>query len=65
MTKPALLQNYDTPEELCASLGICMKTLERWRLDKKAPPVTYVGRRPFYYRPSTTAWLRSQEQAAA
>lgn len=65
MSKPELLADYDTPEELAASLGVCTKTLDRWRLDKKGPPITRIGRRPYYHRDSVKAWLRSQEQRAA
>jgi hypothetical protein len=65
MSKPDLLSDYDTPDELAASLGICTKTLDRWRLDKKGPPITYVGRKPYYHRDSAKTWLRSQEKSHA
>jgi hypothetical protein len=65
MSKPDLLTDYDTPDELAAGIGVCTKTLDRWRLDKKGPPITYIGRKPYYYRPSTMEWLRQREQHAA
>jgi hypothetical protein len=63
-SKPAFLANYDSEDEAAAGLGICTRTLRNWRRDKCGPPVTLVGNRPYYFRPSVEKWLRSQERAA-
>jgi hypothetical protein len=64
-SKPAFLVDYDDEQETAAGLGVCVKTLRNWRRDKRGPPVTLVGNKPYYYRPSTHKWLRSREQSAA
>jgi hypothetical protein len=58
----ALLDDYDPEEVTAAQLGVTPRTLARWRSLRIGPPVTYVGRKPFYHRPSTAAWLRSLER---
>jgi hypothetical protein len=37
--------------------------LQLWRQHKTGPPVTYVGRVPFYRIQSARAWLRREEVA--
>jgi len=64
-SKPAFLAEYDSEEQTAAGLGVCVKTLRNWRRDKQGPPVTLVGNRPYYFRPSIERWLRSREQTAA
>jgi hypothetical protein len=64
-SKPAFLANYSTEEDTAKGLGVCVKTLRNWRRDKRGPPVTFVGNRPYYFDPSTVKWLREQEQSAA
>ena len=62
MAKPNLLTDYDTPDELAKSLGVCATTIGRWRIDGKGPPMTKIGRRVYYHRSSTLTWMRAQEQ---
>ena len=62
-SKPAFLAQYSTEEETAKGLGVCVKTLRNWRRDKRGPPVTLVGSKPYYFDPSTEKWLRSQEGA--
>ena len=57
----ALLDDYDSEEVTAAQLGATTRTLARWRQKRIGPPVTYVGRKPFYYPPSTAAGLRGRE----
>jgi hypothetical protein len=64
-SKPVFLADYDNEEVAATGLGVCVKTLRNWRRDKRGPPVTIVGNRPYYFRPSVEKWLRSQEQSAA
>ena len=64
-SKPAFLADYDSEEKTAEGLGVCLRTLRNWRRDKRGPPVTFVGNRPYYFRPSIEKWLRQQEQSAA
>jgi DNA-binding XRE family transcriptional regulator len=59
-----LLKDYSSRKALADQLGLTEKTLIRWELDGKGPPITRLGRQVLYYNPSTEKWLRSQEQAA-
>jgi hypothetical protein len=65
MAMSELLQNYIPRKELAEQIGCTEKTLINWGLDNKGPPVTRVGRKVLYFRPSVEKWLRSQEQSAA
>ncbi len=59
-----ILKDYVSRDDLAAKLGITVKTLVRWQNDGKGPPVTYLGRAPFYSIPSFEKWLKAQERAA-
>lgn len=59
-----LLKDYLSRDDLAARLGIAPKTLVRWQNDGRGPPVTYLGRAPFYSIPSFEKWLKAQERAA-
>ncbi|OAF11849.1 hypothetical protein AYJ54_07950 [Bradyrhizobium centrolobii] len=58
-----LLKDYAPRPQLAEQLGVSEKTLIRWELDGRGPPVTRVGRTPLYYIPSAMQWLRAQERA--
>jgi hypothetical protein len=60
-----ILKDYLSREQLAANIGKSTKTLIRWELDGRGPPVTRIGRDVLYYLPSVQKWLRSQEQTAA
>jgi hypothetical protein len=60
--KSNLLDEYLTPAELADELGVCTKTLDRWRVTGSGPPITKIGRKPFYSRAGVLAWLRDREQ---
>ena len=62
--KSNLLDEYLTPAELAAELGVCTKTLDRWRVTGSGPPITKIGRKPFYSRESVRGWLQAREQRA-
>jgi excisionase family DNA binding protein len=57
-----VLGDYMTTEELAVELDITPLTLIRWRLEKKGPPVTRIGRRILYRRSSVKAWMAAQEE---
>jgi hypothetical protein len=60
-----ILKDYVSREQLAVNIGKSTKTLVRWELDGRGPPVTRIGRDVLYYLPSVEKWLRSQEKTAA
>ena len=60
---PILADYFDT-EALAGELGVTPLTVVRWRLAKKGPPITYLGRRILYKKSSVKAWLAAQERPA-
>lgn len=58
-----LLQNYLDRAALAEAIGYTEKTLIRWELDGKGPPVTRVGRQVLYRRASVEQWLLAQEKS--
>ncbi len=59
-----ILDEYFDPAECAAELDVTALTLSRWRMQKKGPPVTYIGRSVFYKKSSVKAWLVAQERPA-
>jgi hypothetical protein len=57
----SLLSDYATPRQLAEELGRHPGTIERWRRTGKGPPITRIGKTPYYHRESVVAWLRSLE----
>jgi hypothetical protein len=62
---PRILEDYIQRRAFADEIDVCQETLIRWERDGHGPPVTYIGRTPYYYRPSATAWLRAQEKTPA
>jgi hypothetical protein len=60
-----ILKDYIPREKLAADIGKSVKTLVRWELDGRGPPVTRLGRDVLYYIPSVQKWLRQQEEQSA
>jgi hypothetical protein len=58
----SILAEYFDPPECATELGISALTLSRWRMQKKGPPVTYMGRTILYKKSSVKAWLAAQER---
>jgi hypothetical protein len=58
-----ILKDYLSRPKLAAKLGKSVKTLVRWELDGKGPPVTRIGRDVLYSIPSFEKWLKAQERA--
>jgi hypothetical protein len=65
MAMTELLKDYIPRKALAEEIGYTEKTLINWELNHKGPPVTRVGRRILYFRPSVERWLRSLEERAA
>jgi transcriptional regulator with XRE-family HTH domain len=59
-----LLKDYLSREQLAEKIGKSPKTLVRWELDGRGPPVTRIGRDVLYSIPSFEKWLKAQERAA-
>jgi hypothetical protein len=59
-----ILKDYISRDQLAAKIGKSVKTLVRWDLDGKGPPVTRIGRDVLYSIPSFEKWLKAQERAA-
>jgi hypothetical protein len=60
-TPEPLLAEFLTQGEAAAELKICTRTLDRWRRLGEGPPITKLGRRVLYRRPSLAAFLRARE----
>jgi hypothetical protein len=56
-----VLDDYLSPAQLAAQLGICRRTLDRWRAARAGPPRVTIGRRPFYRRQAVSQWLLKRE----
>jgi len=61
---PEQLDRYLTTEELAERLKVSPKTVAGWRLRKKGPAYTRVGRRALYAESSVAAFLAAREVPA-
>lgn len=59
--KFGVLDDYISESELARQLEKDPRTLQRWRKQRVGPPVTFVGRVPYYRKESVLAWLRKNE----
>jgi hypothetical protein len=57
-----LLDDYLSRAELAQEIGRTERTLARWAAQGIGPPITWLGRTPYYHAPSVRAWLLSQER---
>jgi len=62
MSHNDILEDYTTRSETAKALNKSERTLERWESLRIGPPVTRIGKTPYYLKESTKAWLRKQEQ---
>jgi hypothetical protein len=60
---PRLLDGFLTPQELAGELGRRLETINRWRRLGRGPPVTMIGRFPYYARAKVIEWLNQQPAA--
>ena len=63
-SETSVLSDYWDTDELAAELDVKPLTIVRWRLAKRGPPLTYLGRRILYRKESVRAWLAAQERPA-
>jgi hypothetical protein len=64
-TEGGLLADYFSESELAAELGKDIRTIQRYRVLREGPPVTFIGKTPFYNKGSARAWLKAREQRTA
>jgi hypothetical protein len=57
----AILDDYHNEVGAAAELHVAPITLAIWRMQKKGPPVTRIGRRVLYKKSSLREWVASQE----
>lgn len=58
---PLLAEYLDRPA-FAKALGYTSRTLERWESKGIGPPVTRIGRKPYYRVAGVQEWLRSREK---
>jgi len=61
--KTELLRNYVTEETLAPELGVTIRTLRRWRRERRGPPITHIGRQVRYSIEGLHRWLAANEQS--
>ncbi len=65
-TRPAaILSEYLDEDQLAAELGVCVRTLARWRRLREAPTPTRLGRRLLTSRADIKVWLASRRREVA
>jgi hypothetical protein len=63
-----VLADFLTQQELCQQLGLTitgsggLRTLWRWRRERRGPDYTMVGGRIMYHRDAVRRWLAGQEK---
>jgi hypothetical protein len=58
-----LLDNFLTQAEAGTELRKDPRTLKRWQDRKIGPPITYVGRTPYYSVEALRRWIAGQERS--
>jgi hypothetical protein len=56
-----VLDGYLTEHALAAQLKRDVRTLQRWRRLRTGPPVTFIGRVPYYRITYVHEWLAARE----
>lgn len=57
-----ILSDYLDEAGAATELGVCPRTLRRWRDRSEGPAFTIIGRRVRYRRGAIVEWLASQER---
>lgn len=58
-----ILDGYLTRPELARQIGRTVRTLERWEASRTGPPITRIGKTPFYNFDAARDWLAAQGPA--
>lgn len=61
MNKERVLEGYRSLPEFAAFMGKSVPTIRRWVELGEAPPVTKIGRDPYFRNASTEQWLAARE----
>lgn len=64
-TPPSVLSQYLTRKQLAAELGVTVRTISRWRWERKGPAAHIIGGRVYFKRSDVEAWLEKQREDAA
>lgn len=64
-TQPPVLSQYLSRKQLAAELGVTVRTISRWRWERKGPTAHVIGGRIFFKRSDVEAWLEKQREDAA
>ncbi len=59
-----LLADYMSEEQCADELGVCRRTVQRWRRLRRGPPPTIVAQRIMFRRGAVAKWLLAREGAA-
>ena len=62
MSELNILDGYISRSKLAEQLGKSESTIVRWGVMQIGPPVTWIGREPYYKIDCVREWLRSREQ---
>lgn len=57
-----ILVDYLDEDAAAKELRRNPRTLQRWRSARIGPPVTYIGKTPYYRKQSLQDWLLTQER---
>ena len=60
----SILDDFWDEAGLAAELNVSQITLARWRMQRRGPPVTHIGRAVLYKKSSVKAWVAAQERPA-
>ena len=60
----SILANYLSEKQLAEQLGLNVRTVRGWRMERVGPPATFVGqsRDPHYRIEAVREWLLAREQ---
>ena len=58
-----ILDEYISRPQLAERLGKSENTLARWQREQIGPPITFIGRDPYYKIQSVQKWLRTREHS--
>lgn len=62
MPKEDILEDYYDKPEFAESIGKSEKTVDRMITKGLAPPITRIGKTPYFRKDSVKDWLLKQEQ---
>lgn len=58
-----VLGNYMSREQLATELGVTVRTISRWRWNRKGPPAHRIAGRVMFKRSDVQSWIESQREA--